>query len=132
MTEAEDSKPSDPDLQPSRSHGGGGVRWRDVDIEAGGSGRPLRRNRSRSRGSLSIHSVHSNVGSVDPSAVLPITYRTMWVSHNQLFHSKFQADIDSSLLCSSIDIEDYNRKNELAERAQKGAVTGKLHPCLAQ
>ncbi len=57
------------------------VRW---DLEGqqsqqGQQGQPTTRpglQRSRSRGSLSIHSVRSNSG-VDPAAALPIQYRTV-------------------------------------------------------
>ncbi|KAK3328077.1 hypothetical protein B0T19DRAFT_182658 [Cercophora scortea] len=76
------------------------IRWQDDDVEAGpgpsAAGRPgLRRNRSH--GSLSIHSV---AGSIDPSAALPIQYRTV-----------------------SIDIDDYKRRGEIAKKAQKDAAT---------
>ncbi|KAK0727570.1 hypothetical protein B0T26DRAFT_738235 [Lasiosphaeria miniovina] len=95
-----------PPVPPSRSHRGPDrVRWRDdeVDVEGcrpddptGGPG--LRRNHSQS--SLSIRSVRSNTGPVSPSTALPIQYRTI-----------------------SIDIDDYNRKGEVAKKAQKSATT---------
>lgn len=57
------------------------VRWQDdVDVEAARPGAPTGRpslHRNISQGSLSIHSVHSNSGAIDPSAALPIQYRTL-------------------------------------------------------
>ncbi|KAK0636109.1 hypothetical protein B0T17DRAFT_482038 [Bombardia bombarda] len=79
------------------------VRWQNDDVEATPSGRQTGRpglRRNGSRDSLSIHSIRSNTGQIDPSAALPIQYRTI-----------------------SIDIEDYNRKGEVAKKVQKGATT---------
>ncbi len=57
------------------------VRWHDVDEEAGRANRATASlpnlGRTRSQGSMSIRSVRSGSGAVDPSAVLPIQYRTM-------------------------------------------------------
>ncbi|KAK4191344.1 hypothetical protein QBC35DRAFT_375986 [Podospora australis] len=84
------------------------IRWDDgiVDVEAGVSNRQTDRSsgglqRTRSHGSMSIRSIHSNTGgAIDPSAALPIQYRTI-----------------------SIDIDDYNRKADVAKKAQKAAAT---------
>jgi len=71
-------KPPLPAARPD--HGQDRVRWQDDDAEMNRVGRrspegPAQgRTRSRSRGSLSIR--RSNSG-VDPSAALPIQYRTM-------------------------------------------------------
>ncbi len=57
---------------------GQGVRWRLEDLE-GQPGQTTTRpglQRTRSRGSMSIHSIRSNAG-VDPAAALPIQYRTV-------------------------------------------------------
>ncbi|KAK4645784.1 hypothetical protein QC761_204620 [Podospora bellae-mahoneyi] len=82
------------------------IRWQDNDVEAGRSAsRPVQGpglERTRSHGSMSIRSVHSNTGGgVDPSAALPIQYRTV-----------------------SIDIDDYNRKAEVANKLSKATATG--------
>lgn len=58
------------------------IRWQDNDVEAGRSAsRPVQGpglERTRSHGSMSIRSVRSNTGGgVDPSAALPIQYRTV-------------------------------------------------------
>ena len=56
------------------------VRW-DLEGQQSQQSQPAARpglQRSRSRGSMSIHSVRSNSG-VDPAAALPIQYRTVWV-----------------------------------------------------
>ncbi|KAK1753292.1 hypothetical protein QBC47DRAFT_431753 [Echria macrotheca] len=69
----------------------GGISWQD-DVEAArgrGPGPILSHTRS-----LSIHSVRSNSG-VNPSAALPIQYRTV-----------------------SIDIDDYKRKGDVAKKAK--------------
>lgn len=57
------------------------VHWRDdVDVEAArpgpATGGPSL-HRHISHGSLSIHSVHSTSGAIDPAAALPIQYRTL-------------------------------------------------------
>ena len=53
-----------------------GVRWRAVDEEALNVGRaPITKKPSSSQ--LSINSVHSRRGSVDPATILPIQYRTV-------------------------------------------------------
>ena len=51
------------------------IQWTDVDIEAAGS-RP-RPALHRSNSNLSIHSIHSRRGSIDPASALPIQYRTV-------------------------------------------------------
>ncbi|KAK3984747.1 hypothetical protein QBC44DRAFT_336401 [Cladorrhinum sp. PSN332] len=80
------------------------IRWRDADVETGQStqqSRGLALQRTRSHGSMSIRSIRSNAGGgIDPSAALPIQYRTL-----------------------SIDIEEHNRKSELAKKTQKAAAT---------
>lgn len=74
----EPSKDEPPEKNPRADR----VRFHDdADIEAGRGGpaitvRPSL-HRSISRGSLSIHSVNSNTGAIDPSAALPIQYRTL-------------------------------------------------------
>ena len=60
MVEFEDTK-----QQPSK------IQWNDDDVESGA--RPLRRRDSN----LSIHSIHSRRGSIDPASALPIQYRTI-------------------------------------------------------
>ena len=52
-----------------------GIRWQRDDEEAGRVYRPALR-RGRSTGSLSISSSHS-AAPIDPSAALPIQYRTL-------------------------------------------------------
>ncbi|KAK3359504.1 hypothetical protein B0T25DRAFT_447450 [Lasiosphaeria hispida] len=101
-----DGKETKPPLaSPPGPPGAGGpdrIRWKDDDVEAGLPGHhggPPALARTQSYGSLSIHSVRSNSG-IDPSAALPIQYRTI-----------------------SIDIEDYNRKGQIAKKAQKAATT---------
>jgi hypothetical protein len=51
------------------------VQWTDVDVEAAES-RP-RPALHRSNSNLSIHSIHSRRGSIDPASALPIQYRTV-------------------------------------------------------
>jgi len=80
------------------------IRWRPDDVELGNPGGTSALpglGRTRSHGSLSIHSVRSNTGAADPSAALPIQYRTV-----------------------SIDIDDYNRRAQIAKKAEKAAATG--------
>jgi hypothetical protein len=50
------------------------VQWEDVDVEAGN--RP-RHSLHRSNSNISIYSMHSRRGSIDPASVLPIQYRTI-------------------------------------------------------
>ncbi|KAK0654737.1 hypothetical protein B0T16DRAFT_395603 [Cercophora newfieldiana] len=79
------------------------VRWRPHDVELGNVAGPSNLpglGRTRSQGSLSIHSARSYSGAADPSAALPIQYRTV-----------------------SIDIDDYNRKAQIAKKAEKAAAT---------
>lgn len=54
--------------QPSRIH------WDNADVESGVRPHPHLR---RSNSNISINSAHSRRGSIDPSAVLPIQYRTV-------------------------------------------------------
>lgn len=61
MVEFEDTK-----QQPTK------IQWTDVDIEASGPHRLRRRDSN-----ISIHSVHSRRGSIDPASALPIQYRTI-------------------------------------------------------
>ncbi|KAK0634214.1 hypothetical protein B0T14DRAFT_508558 [Immersiella caudata] len=93
---------ADPDLNPPASTASerNRVRWRPDDIELGASGGAPVLGRTRSHGSMSIHSLRSNAGGADPSATLPIQYRTI-----------------------SIDIDDYNRRNRIAKKADKAATT---------
>jgi sodium/potassium-transporting ATPase subunit alpha len=54
------------------------IQWTDVDLEAVGDRPqatlgPLQRTNSN----LSIHSMHSRRGSIDPASALPIQYRTI-------------------------------------------------------
>jgi sodium/potassium-transporting ATPase subunit alpha len=51
------------------------IQWTDVDVEAANS-RP-RPTLQRSNSNISIHSVHSRRGSIDPASALPIQYRTV-------------------------------------------------------
>ncbi|TVY18566.1 Sodium/potassium-transporting ATPase subunit alpha [Lachnellula arida] len=51
------------------------IQWTDVDVEAGDA-RP-RQSLHRSNSNMSINSVHSRRGSIDPSSALPIQYRTV-------------------------------------------------------
>ncbi|KAK4442051.1 hypothetical protein QBC34DRAFT_456653 [Podospora aff. communis PSN243] len=79
------------------------VRWRPDDVELGTPKETSELpaiGRARSHGSMSIHSLRSNTGGVDPSAALPIQYRTL-----------------------SIDIDDYNRRNQIAKKVDKAAAT---------
>ncbi|KAL8377456.1 hypothetical protein RB595_008237 [Gaeumannomyces hyphopodioides] len=79
-----------------------GIKWQSADEEAGhgqGGRPPLRR--AHSRGSMSIHSAHSRAGSIDPSAAIPIQYRTL-----------------------SIDVEDYQAN--AAQSKKKDAVATDL------
>jgi sodium/potassium-transporting ATPase subunit alpha len=64
MVEFEDEKPSASRIQ-----------WEDVDVEAAGP-RP-RPPLHRSDSNISIHSLHSRRGSIDPASALPIQYRTV-------------------------------------------------------
>jgi sodium/potassium-transporting ATPase subunit alpha len=65
MVEFEDEK-----QKPSR------IQWTDVDLENGE--RPQRQmNLHRSNSNISINSVHSRRGSIDPASALPIQYRTV-------------------------------------------------------
>jgi len=74
----EPSKDEPPEASPRPP---GGVRWHDdVDVEAARPGPSADRpalHRNISQGSLSIHSVRSTSGAIDPSAALPIQYRTL-------------------------------------------------------
>ncbi|EOO00222.1 putative h k atpase alpha protein [Phaeoacremonium minimum UCRPA7] len=87
----------DPDESAAKARPGDRLQWQDE--EAVTKGRP-RLRRGLSQGSLSIHSVNSTSGPIDPSAALPIQYRTL-----------------------SIDIDDYNRKNAIAKGVKGAAVT---------
>ncbi|KAM7210066.1 hypothetical protein V8F06_014554 [Rhypophila decipiens] len=100
MTAQEIEEPAQ-DEPPEQTSRPDRVRFRDVDVEAGRAGALTARpslHRNVSHGSLSIRSIHSNTGAIDPSAALPIQYRTL-----------------------SIDIDDYNRRNEVNKKARKGA-----------
>ncbi|KAK4222517.1 hypothetical protein QBC38DRAFT_80396 [Podospora fimiseda] len=82
------------------------IRWQDADLETGQStqqqSRSVTLERTRSRGSMSIRNIHSNAaGAIDPSAALPIQYRTL-----------------------STDIDEHNRKTEIAKKTQKATATG--------
>ncbi|KAK0720249.1 Na+/H+/K+ antiporter P-type ATPase [Lasiosphaeris hirsuta] len=104
-----DGKETKPPLSSAPGVGGPDriIRWKDADVEAGlpgYHGSPPALTRTRSHGSLSIHSMRSNSG-IDPLAALPIQYRTI-----------------------SIDIEDYNRKGQIAKKAQRAATTGMWPP----
>ena len=54
-----------------------GVRWHTVDEEALETSRNPVMRRQTSNSQLSIHSVHSRRGSIDPGTMLPIQYRTV-------------------------------------------------------
>ena len=62
----------DPDESAAKSRAA--IQWQDE--EAAPKGRP-RLRRGLSQGSLSIHSVNSASARIDPSAALPIQYRTL-------------------------------------------------------
>ena len=64
----------DPDESAAKARPGDRLQWQDE--EAVTKGRP-RLRRGLSQGSLSIHSVNSTSGPIDPSAALPIQYRTL-------------------------------------------------------
>ena len=51
------------------------IQWTDVDVEAGDS-RP-RQSLHRSNSNISINSMRSRRGSIDPASALPIQYRTV-------------------------------------------------------
>jgi sodium/potassium-transporting ATPase subunit alpha len=51
------------------------IQWTDADVEAA-DGRP-RPALHRSNSNISINSVHSRRGSIDPASALPIQYRTV-------------------------------------------------------
>ena len=50
------------------------IQWTDVDVEAAQRPRP---SLHRSNSNISINSMHSRRGSIDPASVLPIQYRTV-------------------------------------------------------
>ena len=50
------------------------IQWTDADVEAAERPRPTLH---RSNSNISIHSVHSRRGSIDPGSALPIQYRTV-------------------------------------------------------
>lgn len=81
MAAEENEKPSKEEPPEAANTRPERVRFQDdVDVEAGGPGPSATRptlHRNISRGSLSIHSVRSNTGAVDPSTALPIQYRTL-------------------------------------------------------
>ena len=51
------------------------IQWTDIDVETAGP-RP-RPSIHRTNSSISINSVHSRRGSIDPASALPIAYRTV-------------------------------------------------------
>jgi hypothetical protein len=53
------------------------IRWGN-DEEAARASRALPLNRVGTSGSLSIHTIPSRRNSIDPSAALPIQYRTLY------------------------------------------------------
>jgi len=57
------------------------IQWTDVDVEAAGS-RP-RPSLHRTNSNISINSVHSRRGSIDPASALPIQYRTVSFQINE-------------------------------------------------
>lgn len=52
------------------------VQWTNVDVETVSS-RPRRPSLHRTNSNLSINSVHSRRGSIDPATAFPIAYRTV-------------------------------------------------------
>ncbi|KLU85704.1 hypothetical protein MAPG_04725 [Magnaporthiopsis poae ATCC 64411] len=79
-----------------------GIKWQPTDEEAGqGQRGRLQLRRTHSRGSMSIYSAHSAAASIDPSAAIPIQYRTL-----------------------SIDVEDYQAS--AAQAKKKDAVATDL------
>jgi sodium/potassium-transporting ATPase subunit alpha len=103
------------------------VRWRRDDVELGtpsGTSELPAMGRTRSHGSMSIHSLRSNTGGVDPCAALPIQYRTLY-EHPFFFALHLGFDCITVLTTfSSIDIDDYNRRNQVAKKADKTAASG--------
>lgn len=64
----------DPDESTAKPRPGDRLQWQDEETAT--KSRP-RIRRGLSQGSLSVHSVNSTSGPIDPSAALPIQYRTL-------------------------------------------------------
>jgi sodium/potassium-transporting ATPase subunit alpha len=76
------------------------IQWTDADLENGESPQP-QMNLHRSNSSMSINSMHSRRGSIDPASALPIQYRTVSIQIDEPKEKK-EAAAKGSLYCTSI------------------------------
>jgi len=77
------------------------IQWTDVDLENGERPQRAQMNLHRSNSSMSINSMHSRRGSIDPASALPIQYRTVSIQIDEPKEKK-EAAAKGSLHCTSI------------------------------
>ena len=65
------------------------IHWTDVDLESGTRPQPTLQ---RSNSNISINSMHSRRGSIEPASALPIQYRTVSIQIDES-KEKYTAEI---------------------------------------